>query len=146
MKPFIPFIFIPILGVGTYYYLKKTGRFNYLRKRTLLISVFAFTLTEIGRSFYRPFIYANKVNDFFIADTIGNSLGTITAIFFLLTIVGKENSKDFYLIFTVTVGLILYEGSNILFNYQVDINDIISTILFGFVSALIYWRLLKRKA
>ena len=135
-----------MLGVGTYYYLKKTGRFNHLRKRTLLISVFAFTLTEIGRSFYRPFIYANKVNDFFIADTIGNSLGTITAIFFLLTIVGKENSKDFYLIFTVTVGLILYEGSNILFNYQVDINDIISTILFGFVSALIYWRLLKRKA
>ena len=146
MKPFIPFFFISVAAVGIYYYLIKTGRLTPLRKATLLISVFAFTLTEIGRSFYRPYIYANKINDFFIADTIGNSLGTVTAIFFLLTIVGKENSKDYYLIFIVTVGLILYEGFNIFSNHPVDINDIISTILFGFVSALIYWRLLKRKA
>ena len=145
MEPFIPFIFISILGSGTYYYLKKTGRFDPLRKRTLLISVFAFTLTELGRGFYRPYIYGNNINDFFIADTIGNSLGTVTAIFFILTIIGKENQKDLLLIALLTFGLILYEGVNIFSNYPVDINDIISIVLFGFISAQIYWQLLKQK-
>ena len=144
LKELVPFIFIPILGWVTLYYLKKSGKINLLRKTTLLIALIAFLLTELGRSFYRPFIYANNINDYFIADTIGNSLGTATAIFFILTISGKGNSKDFILILIIVLGLLLYEASNLLFNYPVDIHDMISTVIFGIISGLLYWRLLKK--
>jgi hypothetical protein len=39
----------------------------------LVIAVFAFLITEAGRNIYRPFIYENAINDFGIADSIGNS-------------------------------------------------------------------------
>ena len=48
---------------------------------TFLIS---FVLTEIGRHLYRPYIYNNKINDFGIADSIGNSGGIIGLLLFLL--------------------------------------------------------------
>lgn len=35
----------------------------------------------IARPIYRPFIYRNNFNDFHLADTIGNSLGTMATIF-----------------------------------------------------------------
>jgi len=34
--------------------------------------LFSFGLTEIGRYIYRPFIYENNINDFGIADSMGN--------------------------------------------------------------------------
>ena len=144
MKNLIPFIAIVIASPIIYYYLHKTNRLNNLKKGTFIIFVLAFIITELGRNFYRPYIYSHTINDYFIADTIGNSFGTVTIIFFTLTMVGKGINTDFILISTIILGLLLYEGSNYLFHYPIDINDLIATILFGLISIFIYWRLLKR--
>jgi len=42
-----------------------------------------FVHTEIGREIYRPYVYQNGLNDFGLADVIGNLLGTVAIIFFL---------------------------------------------------------------
>ena len=47
-----------------------------------LIAVLFFFLTEIGRNIYRPYIYTNNIDDYGIADSIGNSGGIIVQIFF----------------------------------------------------------------
>ncbi len=36
----------------------------------------------VGRSIYRPYIYNNNLNDLHIADTLGNTFGTMTTIIF----------------------------------------------------------------
>jgi len=47
-----------------------------------VIAVLFFFLTEIGRNIYRPYIYSNNIDDYGIADSIGNSGGIIVQIFF----------------------------------------------------------------
>ena len=49
-----------------------------------VIAVLFFFLTEIGRNIYRPYIYTNNIDDYGIADSIGNSGGIIVQIFFML--------------------------------------------------------------
>jgi len=145
MKDFIPFIVMAIAGSSVYYFLKRNKRFSPFKKSTLIIAVVAFIITEAGRSFYRPFIYANNINDYMVADMIGNSFGTMTAIFFILTVSGRETKKDFALILLITLGLVLYESMNLVFGYPFNSNDIIATVSFGLLSVLIYRILLKRK-
>ena len=142
MKAFVPFCAIAISSLLIYFYLNKTERFTRLKKITLTIFIIAFILTELGRSFYRPYIYAHNINDYFISDTIGNSFGTVATIFFILTVVGKGNSKDIILISFIILGLVLYEGINLVSNYPFDIKDIVTTVLFGLLSIYIYRRLL----
>ncbi len=62
---------------------------------TFLIS---FGLTEIGRYIYRPFIYENTLNDYGIADSMGNSGGIVVQIFFGLAIFNSTRTKGLRLI------------------------------------------------
>ena len=104
----------------------------------------AYAVTELGRSFYRPYIYANKIDDYFIADTIGNSFGTMTAIFIILTLSGKGTKKDWNIVVMIIAGLLFYELLNLTGKTAIDINDMIATVIFGTLSALIYNFLLKK--
>ena len=99
---------------------------------TLLIYEF------IGRPFYRPYIYANKIHDFHIADTLGNSLGTMATIFFFIAILSNDTVKGNYLIKLVTVSVILFEIAHPLLGKPIDIWDIIATLITGAVSYLLY--------
>lgn len=144
MDNYIPFILIPFVCWGVLHYLKKNNKFTSLTKRTLFIAITAYAITELGRSFYRPYIYKNNINDFFIADTIGNSFGTMTAIFVILTMSGKGTNKDWNIVFIIIAGLIAYELLNLTGKTAVDINDMIATIVFGTISVLIYFFLLKK--
>ena len=144
MDNYIPFILIPIIYWGVLHHLKKKNNLTSLKKITLLIGVSAFLITELGRSFYRPYIYANKIDDYFIADTIGNSFGTVTAIFMILTLSGKGTSKDWNIVFIIIAGLIIYEFLNLTGKTAIDVNDIIATVVFGTISVLIYFFLLKK--
>ena len=101
-------------------------------------------ITELGRSFYRPYIYANKIDDYFIADTIGNSFGTVTAIFMILTLSGNGTSKDWNIVLIIIAGLIIYELLNLTGKTAIDVNDMIATVVFGTISVLIYFFLLKK--
>lgn len=144
MDNYIPFILIPFICWGVLHYLKKNNNLTSLNKRTLFIAITAFSITELGRSFYRPYIYENKIEDFLIADTIGNSFGTITAIFMILTLSGKGTNKDWNIVFIIIAGLLVYELLNLTGKIAIDINDMIATVVFGTISALIYFFLLRK--
>jgi len=104
----------------------------------LMIAILAFFLTEAGRYIYRPFIYENDINDYGIADSIGNSGGIIVQIFFMLAILNSPKKKIFRVIGFVTVGYVIYE---ILQPYLpkgvFDWKDIYGTVIGGVLAFLI---------
>ena len=104
----------------------------------LIIAVVAFFITEAGRYIYRPFIYGNDINDYGIADSIGNSGGIVVQIFFMLAILNSPRKKVFRVIGFVTVGYVVYE---ILQPYLpkgvFDWNDIYGTVIGGVFTFLI---------
>lgn len=144
MANYIPFVLIPFIAWGVRRHLIAKGDYSSLKKTTFGIGISAYFLTEMARSFYRPYIYANDINDWVIADTIGNSLGTITAIFMILTMSGRGTKWDWRLVCMVILGLIGYEMLNLPDNHPFDINDVIATIIFGGISAIVYARILTR--
>ena len=144
MDNYVPFILIPFIYWGVLHHLKKKDDLTALKKTTLFIGMTAFSITELGRSFYRPYIYSNRINDFFIADTLGNSFGTITAIFMILTLSGKGTNKDWKIIIIVIIGLLLYELLNLIGKNAIDINDMFATVIFGVISAILYFVLLRK--
>ncbi len=106
----------------------------------LLLFVFMFVLTEIGRFKYRPYIYSNDIFDLWIADTIGNFTGTIAIVFFNFTISNPKYKTGRIFLILITIGLIIYEliqyilpGTN-----TCDWRDIVATLLAGFISWGIY--------
>ena len=141
---YIPFILIPFIGWGVWYRLKKRNEWTQVKKASFFIGIIAFFLTEVARSFYRPYIYENDLFDYYIADTIGNSLGTVTAIFMILTLSGNEKRSDWKLILLIIIGLVFYELTNPLTNHPMDIRDIAATLIFGGLSFLVYFFILKR--
>lgn len=103
-----------------------------------VIAVLFFFLTEIGRNIYRPYIYSNNIDDYGIADSIGNSLGIIVQIFFTLAILNSPRKKVFRVIGFIVIGYILYE---ILQPYLprgvFDWKDIYGTLIGGVISLFI---------
>ncbi|MGB5462830.1 MAG: hypothetical protein WBM92_05650 [Aureibaculum sp.] len=109
-----------------------------------LIAVLFFFLTEIGRNIYRPYIYTNNIDDYGIADSIGNSGGIIVQIFFMLAILNSPRKKVFRVIGFVVIGYIIYE---ILQPYLprgvFDWKDIYGTLIGGVISLFILFILKK---
>jgi len=104
----------------------------------LLAAGIMFLITEIGRYVYRPFIYKNNIDDFGIADSIGNLGGIIVQIFFMLAIANSPRNKGFNLIIFAVLGYVLYEFAQPylpkgVFNWK----DVYGTIVGGIISALI---------
>jgi len=103
---------------------------------TFLIS---FELTEIGRYIYRPFIYENNINDYGIADSMGNLGGIIVQIFFGLTIFNSTRIKGLRLIAFFILGYILYEIAQLFLPKGVfDWKDIYGTIIGGLIGLLLF--------
>ena len=103
---------------------------------TFLIS---FGLTEIGRYIYRPFIYENNINDYGIADSMGNLGGIIVQIFFGLTIFNSTRIKGLRLIAFFILGYILYEIAQLFLPKGVfDWKDIYGTIIGGLIGLLLF--------
>ncbi len=143
LSNYVSFILIPFLGFGVKRFLIKKNDYSSLKRTTLIIGLAAFFITEITRSFYRPFIYKNNIFDYYIADTIGNSFGTVTAIFMILTLSGKGNKKDYKLIWIIIIGLIIYESLNLTSHHSFDYKDVLATLIFGGFSFIIYKYLIK---
>jgi hypothetical protein len=113
--------------------------FSRTRAVNLLIAALAFALTEIGRDVYRPYVYSHNLNDFGIADTLGNHLGTVTIVFFSLA-VSYAGRRDGLIMMTVIVaGLVLYEFTQQLMQDSTfDWRDVVATFVGGLISLLIY--------
>ncbi|MCA4898696.1 MAG: hypothetical protein ACK514_04075 [Bacteroidota bacterium] len=99
----------------------------------------------IGRPIYRPYIYANKINDFHIADTLGNTFGTMPTLFFLVAILSTETTKGNYVFKLGTFSIVVFELAHPLLGKPIDAWDIIATIATGFVSYRMYNRMFGQK-
>ena len=105
----------------------------------LLVFVLMFVVTEIGRRVYRPYIYANDIFDFWIADTIGNLTGTMAIIFFEFAIVNPTNKVGRILLAVIPIGLIAYELVQYFSPRSVlDWKDMIATLVGGLISLGIF--------
>lgn len=103
-----------------------------------LIAVLFFFLTEIGRNIYRPFIYSNNIDDYGIADSIGNLGGIIVQIFFMLAILNSTRKKIIRVIGFIVIGYILYEILQPFLPRGVfDWKDIYGTLIGGVISLIV---------
>ncbi|MBC7878127.1 MAG: hypothetical protein H7Y59_13235 [Anaerolineales bacterium] len=120
----------------------KTEIINWLQSKRRAINLFiglsAVVIYEVMRAYYRPFIYTNGINDFYIADTLGNSLGTIATVFVFVSVLGTDHAKDIFLIRTVTIAVIVYELAHPLLGKTIDPLDIIATVVAGIFSEILY--------
>ncbi len=117
----------------------RIKKIDALRITYFITFLFSFALTELGRYIYRPYIYENNINDFGIADSMGNLGGIVVQIFFGLSILNPGRKKGFYLIAFFTVGYIVYE---ILQPYlpkgTFDWKDIYGTLIGAVFSLLLF--------
>jgi hypothetical protein len=115
---------------------------NWLRSKrrigNMIVGISAVLLYEIARAYYRPFIYAHAINDFHVADTLGNSLGTIATVFVFTSLLGRQLAQDYFLLRTVTIGVLVYEVAHPLLGKPIDLWDIAATLIAGGVCEGIY--------
>ncbi len=122
----------------------KNWKFTKYKAINFAIGISALLIYEFfGRPIYRPYIYNNKINDFHIADTLGNTFGTLPTIFFLIAILSNGKTKGNYLIKLGTFSVVVFELAHSLLGKPIDIWDIVATILTGFISYLIYNSIFK---
>jgi glycopeptide antibiotics resistance protein len=99
----------------------------------------SFGLTAIGRNIYRPFIYENNINDYGIADSMGNLGGIIVQIFFGLALINSTKKKGLRIISFFILGYILYEIAQLCLPKGVfDWKDIYGTIIGGVIGWLLF--------
>lgn len=92
----------------------------------------------IAKPYYRSFIYSNNINDFHVADTLGNSLGTIAEVFIVVGLLGRDKTRDHFLIKVTTISIIIYELVQPLLGKPIDPWDIVATVLTGGLCVLLY--------
>lgn len=92
----------------------------------------------LARPIYRPYVYNNNINDFHLADTIGNSLGTIATVFVLIGLLGQGRTQNLFLIKTITISVALYEFAHPLLGKAIDPWDILATLLTGGLCLILY--------
>lgn len=104
----------------------------------LLIGFSALLILEfIARPIYRPYIYRNQINDFHLADTLGNSIGVMAAIFIPIGFF-RGRSRHLFLINTITISVVIFELAQPLLGKPVDPWDILATILTGMFCLVLY--------
>lgn len=117
----------------------KNWKFSRYKAINFAIGITALLIYEfIGRPIYRPYIYFNNINDLHVADTLGNTFGTVTTIFFLIAILSKDTTKGNYLIKLGTLSVVLFELAHPLLGKPIDARDIIATVITGFISYFFY--------
>lgn len=124
----------------------RKWRFTRYKAINFSIGILALLIYEfIGRPIYRPYIYENKINDFHIANTLGNTLGTMPTIFFLVAIFSNNTLKGNFLIKLGTLSVVVYELAHPLLGKPIDIWDIAATLITGMISYLIYNAIFTRR-
>ncbi|MCA9293428.1 MAG: hypothetical protein KDA20_06410 [Phycisphaerales bacterium] len=115
------------------------------RVKNGLVGGAALVATELGREFYRPYIYEHKLHDFGIADTLGNSLGTVATVFIILAIVGRNTLWDYKFMGILVGGLCVYELLQGPMGGAIDPKDIAATLVAGAFCAGLYWKMHGRQ-
>jgi glycopeptide antibiotics resistance protein len=106
--------------------------------------VLSFVVTEIGRHVYRPIIYQNGINDFGLADSIGNLGGIIAQVFLGLALMNPNLKQGIRVIGFLIIGYIFYEiVQPILPKGTFDWKDVFGTILGGVLAGIAFFMIQK---
>ena len=103
------------------------------RVRHFIVSLILVLICVILNLSYRPFIYANHINDLYFADTFTNLLGVPTSTCLCLALMSKLTHKAIVYVSGVCLGLILYECIGLTFDYK----DILATLLSGIITTIL---------
>ena len=109
-----------------------------LRIAAMAVGLGAVLLYEIARAYYRPYIYSNAIDDFHIADTLGNSLGTIATVYVMVSIFGRVFEQGLFVLRATTVSVVVYELLHPLLGKPIDPGDIVATLLAGVASEMVF--------
>jgi glycopeptide antibiotics resistance protein len=86
---------------------------------------------------YRPYIYSHAINDFYLADTMGNIFAIPFALFFSSGIC-KKRIKIAWSIPVVVLVYILFEFMSLIGLHGIfDVHDIIATIISGIITYIL---------
>jgi hypothetical protein len=117
----------------------RTWRLTRERIINLSVGFSAVVIYEfLARPIYRPYIYKNNINDFHLADTLGNSLGTLATVFVLIGFIGQGRTQHLFLIKTIVVSVVLYELAHPVLGKPIDPWDIAATLLTGGFCLVLY--------
>lgn len=109
------------------------------RRMTLLASgVLAVGLYETARTWYRPFIYLSGTFDFHIADTLGNSLGTVATVLVFASIFGRTHIQSLFVLRAAAIAVAFYELAHPLLGKVIDPYDLAATVIVGFTCQYLY--------
>jgi hypothetical protein len=110
----------------------RNWKFTKYKLVNLLIGIAALLTYEfIARPYYRPYIYSNKINDFHIADTLGNTLGTLATICIMIFLLANDKEQSNVIVKNGTIILVVYELAQPLLGKPIDPWDILATLLTG---------------
>lgn len=125
---------------SNYFFDKERFRIiDTMRLAYTFLFLISFGLTEVGRYVYRPYVYENNINDFGIADSMGNLGGIVVQIFFGLAIFNSSEIKGYRLVAFLVVGYIVYEFLQLILPKGVfDWKDIIGTFLGGIIGLVLF--------
>jgi glycopeptide antibiotics resistance protein len=125
--------------------LEQIKRIDSRRVIYLFIFAISFLVTEFGRHVYRPIIYRNDIQDFGLADSIGNLGGIVVQVFFGLALVNPNHRQGYRIIGFLTMGYIIYEiVQPILPKGTFDFKDVVGTFIGGVCAALIFFLIHKK--
>lgn len=111
-----------------------------IRIAFLAIATAAFIVTEFGRYVYRPFVRRNAIQDFGLADSIGNLGGIIVQIFFLCAVLNSTKIQSYRWAGFLSAGYIVYEFVQPYLPKGVfDWKDIYATIIGLIISLIVLW-------
>jgi len=106
--------------------------------------ILSYIVTEIGRHVYRPIIYQNGINDFGLADSIGNIGGIIAQIFLGLVLMNSNLKQGFRVIGVLIIGYIFYEFMQpLLPKGTFDWKDVFGTVLGGMLAGIVFFMIQK---
>jgi hypothetical protein len=129
--------------------IRKAALFEWLRssrRMTLLaIGLSAVGIYEAARAWYRPFVYSQGVNDFHVADTLGNSLGTTATVFVFASIFGRSHIKTLFVLRAAAIAVAGYELLHPLLGKPIDPYDLLATVLAGLLCQGIYRWVYRRE-
>lgn len=115
------------------------------RMALLALGLLAVGLYEAARAWYRPFIYSRGINDLHVADSLGNSLGTIATTLVFASIFGRSHAQALLVMRAAVIGVAVYELAHPLLGKPIDPRDLVATLLAGFLCQLAYRSLNRRE-
>lgn len=103
-----------------------------------LTGVLAILAYEGARAWYRPFVYSAGIDDLHIADTLGNSLGTVATMTFFSSLLGRSAAQGLFVLRASAIAVATFEVLHPLLGKPMDAWDLMATLLAGLVCDLLY--------